>query len=516
MAGIERIVMADFTGGQVPRLNASDFSERQWANIRGLVLEDPERLRSQWPCQRIGAGADGFVDFGVVLGVLVAKKADGTFWWAPYPLSFLTFDQTRAIEWTQITSITADPELRILGQVPFRDPDSTGVGFTEGLLINGRDRAGDAYVIVSTGSSQTPSISTFAYPKYPSGGDPFIPPGDVATMWGDFLVLGDIRWLDDEGGAFSASNERKHPNALWFSDPTDIGKWDVLDVTFVSFYDNIGSGNIAVRDMQQVDLGLMVITHSGLALLAGTADDFVFEPLRAGTGAARRGTATFWSQTGSVCWIDAGGRLWATNGQEFSHVNEGTGLPARKDVATDCEAFLGHLVVAHADGRMLALRALETEAIWTELIPPTQGVNSLTTTGGIINWLDDAGACWRFTLSDVLDHERGMLDGVPTELRLATRTVERGGGHETSMWHRAGIRAKGPGKVKRITLRPGPALDPDQPTLHHDVDRAMDRRFDLVVRGHGPSAEASVDVRLEGDLQVESVSLHVHAGRGDR
>ncbi|WP_289294361.1 hypothetical protein, partial [uncultured Reyranella sp.] len=346
--------------------------------------------------------------------------------------------------------------------VPVRPSNTQSVAVRQGLMINGRERAGNAYVVYATGSFESPGLGVESYPRFPSGNDPFIPPANVGTMWGDFLVLGDIRWINNESSGFSSSNQRSHPNGLWFSDPIDIGKWDTLDVTFVTFYDDIGTGNIAVRDLQQVDQGLMAITHSGVALLAGYADDYVYEPLRPGTGAATSRTATYWSQTGAVCWIDAGGRLWATNGQEFSHVNEGTGLPARKDVATDVEAFLGHLLVAHADGRLLALRALEAEGVWTELVPPSPGVRQLTATGGVIYWLDDAGRCWRFTLSDARDDERGQVDGANVELRLATRTVERGGGHETSMWHRAGIRAKGPGTVKRITLRPGPALDPDQ------------------------------------------------------
>lgn len=513
---IERIAMPDFTGGQVPRLAATDFSERQWASIRGLVLEDTTRLRSQWPCQKVGAEV-GFVELGTTgtASRLIAKKADGTFWWARYPLSGATFTETRAVVWTQIAAIAADPTLNIVCQVPYRDADS-GVGFQQGLLVNSRERAGNAYVIYPTGTFEAPGVGVASYPKYPSGATPFIPPANVGAMWGDFLVLGDIRWLADETAGFSSTNDKRHPNRLWFSDPTDIGKWDVLDTVSVTFYDDIGSGNVAIRDMAQVEDGLLVITHSGVALLRGTADVFDKESLRAGTGAAQRKTATYWSQIGAVCWVDAGGRLWSTNGVEFSHLNEGTALPARKDVATECEQFLGHLLVAHEDGRLLALRALETEGIWYELVPPSAGVKSIVTTGGVTYWLDDAGQCWRFTLSSSLDAERGKVDGANVELRLASRTVSRGGGHETSFWHRAGLRAKGPGAVKSVTLRPGPALDVAQPTLTHALNVTMDDRYEVVVRGHGPSKEASVDVRLEGDLEIEQVELHVHAGRGDR
>ena len=508
---IDKIVCDDFTGGQVPRLAATDFSERQWANIRGLVMEDPTRLRSQWPCQQIGTES-GFDELGAVRGRLVARKPDGTFWWCPYPSSWLPADGTKALTWTRLTAITADPALHILCQVPFRGADAgESVGFEEGLLINGRERSGNAYVVTPDGSS----MSVASYPRFPSGSNPFIPPADVACMWGDFLVLGDIRWIATEG-EFGSGNNKRHPSHLWFSDPIDIGKWAVLDTEPVAFYDSIGSGQIAVRDMVPLDAGLLVLTHNGAALLRGTPSDHDFEPLRPGTGAARARTAHYWGQIGAACFIDAGGRLWTTNGIEFSHVNVGTGLPTRKDVAVDVVGWLDNLLVAHDDGRLLYLHALETEGVWGELVTPTPGVRQLVVQGGLVNWLDDAGRCWRFSLSEQLDDERGCVDGEPVELRLATRTVERGGGHEKTMWHRVGLRAKGPGTLQTVTVRPGPALDPDQPALEHTVDRQVGHRGELVVRAHGPSKECSADFAFEGDVEVEQVAFWLHAGRGDR
>ena len=514
---VERIVCSDWSGGQSPRLAAHQFSERQWASLRGVVIEDQTRVRSQWPCQKVGSET-GFDELGTVRGRNVARKPDGTFWWSPLLLSGATYTQGRDHTWTQLTEISPDPDLHIVCQAPLiRD---SGVGFQEALILNGRDRNGPAYALYPSGVNTGGEMNVHTFAEWPEDSnaedDGWMPPANIGTMWGDFLVLGDIKWLANEDSPISATNNRNHPNLLWFSDPTDIGKWDVLDTVPVAFYDDIGSGSITVRDAQQVDAGLMVITHSGAALLRGTADDHTVEPLRAGTGAARSNCATYWSQTGTVCWIDAGGRLWSTNGEEFVRLNEGTALPARKDVATEVAAIMEYLLVAHQDGRLLYVRALEEEGVWGELIPGGANPHSFVVTGGVVNWLDDAGQVWRFTMAHTRDDERGLVDGAQVDLRIATRTVQRGGGHHKTFHHRCGVRGHGPGTLETLTLRPGPALGDDQPKLEHTLGRSLDDRDELVVRSFGPAVESSADLTLRGDIQVEGVTFYIHEGRGSR
>lgn len=522
---VRNVPMSDFSGGQVPRLAASDFSERQWSSIRGLVMEDPTRLRSQWPVQRVGDNEQGFEQLGVVRGWLVAKKPGGSFWVCPPPGPHTSAVGTRNMRWTRIGAPghpvhISDVNLNIICQVPWRQSGSS-VGFREGLLLNGRNRSGNAFVIVPPTSGNNPAdVHVAAYPRFPSGSNAFIPPANVGAMWGDHLVLGDIRWVSRETDPFGSGNNTTYPNGLWYSSPTSIEQWATVDVEFVSFYDDTGAGsNFEIRSLQQVEAGMMVFCGSGIAMLRGTSapNDHDFEPLRAGLGVRRgRGAVSAWSQTGNVFFADNGGRLFSTDSADFAHVNEGTALPARKDLATEVCPLLTHLLVAHEDGRLLYLRAIENEAVWGELVTPTSGVREMLSVGGQAYWLDDAGRCWRFTVSERRDSERGRANGQVLELRLASRTMALGGNHEKSFWHRLGVRGKGPGMLKYAILRPGPALGDNHPRLMHEPRETMGSRYRRVFRAHGPSAEASADLRFEGDVEVESVDWWVHQGSGER
>lgn len=514
---IEQVVLDDFTGGFVPRLAASDFSDRQWAKLEGFVLEGEARVRTQWPIQLIGAKT-GFDRLAALDGWLIARHDDGagtyTWWYLDNPDGTLTATQTAALTWTQLTAVTSTEELETVCRIPLRDQDSAG--WVEALLLNHRDRNGSAWAVYEDQGTGSLTVKewTDKWPDVDGANDNVMPPGSVGTMWADFLVLGDIRWLDDESAAIGDTNNKPHPNGIWFSQGGDPDSWDVLDVEFMGFHESPHGQK--VLDLTPMDAGMLVVTQSGVALLRGNAADHSREPLRAGVTAKDRYSAAPWPLTGTACWIDQAGQVWQTDGEAADRLDKGLDLERQATFTGQLFAWDEYLLVSRAD-RCLAFTAFDVDGAWTELITPGAGAPAFyQQVGDQLYWLDGSGRCLRFNRLDALDGERGQIDGVAQTLTVATRTLERGGGHRKTWWHRFGVRAEGPGTLSKVTLRPGPALDAGQPTLVHTLSEAMGERYEQVVPAPGPSVEASAELEFTGDVRLEQCAWWLHDGRGSR
>ena len=51
---MEQISINDFSGGVVENVSPSDFSPRQWAQLKGFVPASESVMESQWSLQRCG------------------------------------------------------------------------------------------------------------------------------------------------------------------------------------------------------------------------------------------------------------------------------------------------------------------------------------------------------------------------------------------------------------------------------------------------------------------------------
>lgn len=520
MPGIEKLPLADFSGGWLPRLASTDFSERQWATIKGLVIEDETRLRSQWACQKIGT-TSGFDQIATVDSRIIARKAsNGSFWIAGYVPTGAAYGATAVWTWTEITAITPSIGKNIVCSIPLKD--ASAEGFLEGLLINSRDPVDNAHAVWIKPSDGSVQVKTWTG-RWPSTGgtDNIMPPATVGTMWGSFLVLADIMWFHDASLPLSSSNMKIYPNAMWFSTGGDIDKWDPLDVELTP-PKGMPEG-MAIHSMIPVDAGLLVFEPSGVTLLRGTGDNYTMEPLRRGVGGTSPAKA--WPHTGSVVWVDRQGQVWHTNGENFVRLDVRNFDFARIPGAHDNVCPFGEYLLVERAGRLFALRAFDNDAAWTELVPVTAATAATTYTrkmieeGDRVYFLDGDGIVWRWLRGgqgEVGETERGKTNGVAITSTLATRTVESGGGHEKTMWHRFGVRGKGPGTLVSIKLRPGPALDTAQPTYTWTLNETVGTRYEQVVPAHGPSVEASAELSFTGDVQVEQCAWWAHRGRGSR
>lgn len=532
---MDQVVAHDFTGGQAARLASTQFSDRQWARLYGLVLESDAEVRTQWPWQSLvdtevginvnnsweevdaSATWDGVGSFTVweVNGepfdglfhadeLLVGISPDGSLLTAPPPAS----DGSAQLTWSALPQ--SRPGGRLTALVPL--PRDAGQGFVTSCLVNSVDMAGTAAAVYSdTGGS--PALFEFTQ-RYPNGiGDAdAMPRGNVATMWGDRLVLGDIEWLEDEAEPFSALNAIRYPNALWFSRPGQPDRWDLLDVAFMGVKD--GQGVPTVVDLQPTEQGLLVLTTAGVYLLRGSPSNFDYEEVRPGLRPSPNATAGWWPGTGAAVWVSDSGEVWHSDGTTFIRIDEPLGLPTQFAPDGWVVGWDDFVLVGVGD-RAFAFRTFGEGGAWTELHVPGP-IRSAFVLGSSMYCLV-AGVPSR--LNRELE-PRGGVNGARHPIRVATRTFEGGEGHRLSFWRYFGLRVEPlseGAELTKVTLFSGPALSAQSKTMEVPVSTpALGGRDELLVPGPGASKESAVEFEFRGDISLEQVSAMFTQARGSR
>lgn len=494
MAKPVTLVAEDFSGGMVAREASTDFSERQWARLKGVVLESESTLRSQWAWQKVGAPLTGLVDLAEMDGRLWAITSAGAVSQMMAPANTAVNATTKTAAWAAVLGGTSG--LRFIGKMA--QPDPAGVGFYQSLILNDQATTAPKRAHAKGG---TPTIEAFTYP-FPTGPTqkPGMPPASIATTWGDYLVLGDIQWLKSEASGFSSTNAARYPHGLWFSQPGEMDSWDTIDVEFMGVFKGAVT-DVAVHSLVTVEAGMLVVTGAGVFMLRGNAFQHDYEELRVGVGTSGPGAATYWPHTGAACWVNSLGEVWTTNGSEFVRLDEPLGAD-RTAGTYDATVGFGEFLLAYRDQRLFAFRAFAQGGAWTELVAPAD-LRGFLPVGDQLYAFDGAGQVWR--INRTLEAERGRLDGAEVEVHVGTRTLEAGDGHGKALWHRFGVRVDaGPagGRIAKALVRPGPVLA-DGPAMTVTLDRKLGDRDAVAVPGHGPSVEASVEWVFTGDVSVE-------------
>ena len=391
-------------------------------------------------------------------------------------------------------------ELRAAGAVPVL----VNRQWRNGVLLNSTEYDGDAWALYR--DERLPSRVGYRRweERYPSGAVPVadsMPKANVAVTWGDFLVLGDIVWKENPSNPLSDDNSARYPHGLWFSEPGTFDSWDELEVQFVGQR----SGSNIIVGMFPMEPGLLVTTTSGIYLLRGEPQANSTEELRIGLGPAHRRAVAFWPYTGGVVWIDRNGEVWATNGEEFSRLDEH--LPPFSGGACSVVAHGQHLLVCRG-GRNFVLYAGGEGGAWTELnAEPNRG--GIAHRGSVYVWAADGLRRWGVSLPS-----RGHSDGEPVLSRVVTRTLSGEDPHMVTFWHRVGLAAGG-GDILSARSKAGP-WSADAPVAEHVAPAEAGERFRAVVPAHGPSVEASFGWEAEGDVRYEAVTVWAHRGRGER
>ena len=524
---LETTVQTDFSGGVTGRRPASDFSERQLADAKGLILESESELRSQWRVDLLDyfPASGPIFDVGVVDGTVVYMRGDDVVY-APAPPADGGYPDVPATFLTNAGS----PRLRITGEAAIRPDDpALGTGWRNCLVLNDRDRTlaaagGDGAMLAFTSAgvaASTPADFDGSSPDFTTAGEQnAIPPANVAAMWGDYLVLGDILWASDDTKAFSASNAAAFPHGLWFSRPGETARYEQINVEFMG--QSAGNDNRIVG-LFPVDSGAVVLTTSLVVALSGTPTSHDYRELRRGISPQSSQAATWWPSAGVVVWVDDAGRVWHTDGDDVGRLDE-----ALPDASSDDDAAVGSwgpYLVVHRGGRWWCMRLLESgaEGAWTELsLPYTPSTSIVSAEAGL--WFGcEAGLArlapdWgpRGEVTGLQFPDGGVegphVDTGPVEQLLQTRTLSARP-HRQTWWHSFGLQASGGSVTEAYWLAEHGDVAPWQAD---DGETVMPARGEYVWPCGGPSVEGAARWLLSGDVSIESWTVWFHGGRDER
>jgi hypothetical protein len=401
---------------------------------------------------------------------------------------------------------TPSKELDAIGQIPLLVEELGVSSWKSAVLLNDIDYSGPAWAIYSSDITVSRIGVKFWSNRFPSGAPTAnaMPQANISGMWGDYHILGDIKWLANRQFAFSESNAARFPHGLWFSQPDAADSWDPIDVQFIGQRDV----DNRVLGMFPVSAGLIVISTNGAHMLRGSADLNEYELIRPGIGPNRKDSVAFWPAAGIVVWVDKRGQVWQTNGETFGRMD--TVLPpVEGPCPSSVGAFDDFLLVSRA-GRMYAMRIYDGQGVWTEL--NADCTREIHRYEGSIYTAKTGRGLERFAPEYP---KRGALDDVPIGSKVSTPTLQFGDQHKRTFWHRFGARLRGDGRLLRAFAKPAPALS-DANFIEYGEDDGTGDRLARVYPAHGPSKEASFTVEAEGDVTYESMTVWYNDAKNDR
>lgn len=164
-----RIEINDYSGGLWEAYASSDFTERQSTQLKGLVIEDAVRLRSQGAIQRVGnveASVRAVHIFrGRVYNYAVIFRTNGQVAWAQVPPTTASNITTKSLTFTNFTYPTTflgvsvnvpfdNDHFRPTSEFTYRNAQNE---FVPGLLVSGHSSgtsaAEDSFVIYESGNT---------------------------------------------------------------------------------------------------------------------------------------------------------------------------------------------------------------------------------------------------------------------------------------------------------------------------------------------------------------------------
>jgi hypothetical protein len=219
---MQRVDINDFTGGIEEQFAADNFSDRQWAKLKGFVMDTDLTMRTQWAAQSVGgstaitSGAKSVSGFtGSSNSYLVAISNDGDIWWAIAPSDTANYTVSNAASWTKITGLTANPDYRFITEMLL---PLDGIGEVNALLIHcaaGTTSAIAIYENDLTGGIATKTWDRFYPVDQPQLIDPL--PGEVkttatATTFTATSTYQSISTFTDTANFFTVANDG--PNTI--------------------------------------------------------------------------------------------------------------------------------------------------------------------------------------------------------------------------------------------------------------------------------------------------------------
>jgi hypothetical protein len=399
-------------------------------------------------------------------------------------------------------------------------------------------------------------------------GNGIIPRGNVGTMWGNQLILGDIEWRSDSAltadttkitlGADQAlvgtpgltdGNTEPHRGSFYYSE-ADIDEFDTRSVLRAS------ASDARIAGMYMLDNRLICVTTSGggndgvvsfsgnLGQLHPYSSAIAQNPfavrrqlIRGGVGVADTpddgayyGSQTcLWSEAGLVVFVDSLGGVFYTDGQVCDRLDRyGPRQPSTSGYSDHVAAVGKHLLVWRS-GRLLLMTLLESNGesasgCWTELVPP----NNPTVPGHIKSMIGSGrqvfmvvkGQIWRYAV-DGTDAERGRANNVELPITVSTQTIGDPTGHKKTNWYRVGLSfftaqtarldsVVVRGEAALVSASPTPTPNPS-PVPSYQIspnNTYVNGHYDFVSpAGIGPQTVMSATYTLYGNVVLKSFSV---------
>lgn len=467
-------------------------------------------------------------DFGILDDYLLAVSSDSQF--AGWYIAQIPEDLAQP-EWITLSTPDTSGRMRIAGAMALQVTEDGSTFWVDALLCNSATETTiDNFAVYISPTTSLPVVKVWTnhYPATEGGEADSMPYAGRCTMWGDFLVLGDIIWNTDDTIPLTEGNSSRYSHGLWFSEPGKTTTWDPTNTVFVG---QKAGGNV-VQGMFPLESGLVVVTCTLVALLDGSPDDYVYRELRSGISNCGRNGVSSWQNKGGIVWADANDYVWFTNGESFIRLN--------------AAVEINNVVSVTAVGEYLFVSTPETVHVYREYGGESAGWTRMTGTFGfskmiatrealfgledkpavgsfilddevygILNDTDNLlwGSLRRISVFDFTSDERGKYNGRNLRSKIRSRPLP-GSGHDVVFWHRYGVRAAGSGKVVKGVARPSSDI------AERGYDTRLSGRFsdrkDYVFDAHGPSLEATFDVEFEGDVTVEHLTVWSHEGATER
>jgi len=598
-----KLDITDFSGGILEAVSPGDFTDRQNAIVKGFVLEDEVRLRTQGAIQRISALTDVIAcrTFrGVNQSYILVLRTGGVLQYAVSPSRTATNATTAGTSFTNLATIgsearfTGDARAKVSNEYKPATIVHSLAGSGNGVLVYENDagnalvlqtftnfyptltkevgliqvtNGGDAYAttptVTFTGGSGSGAAATATVVNQSvvgitvtAGGSGYVTPPtigfsggggsgataeailqdtasiaggvlprhNVASMWGDTLMLGDIQWSEANAiSGLNAGNVKRYSNYVWHAqDPTDLTIFDPRYPARVA-----EEGSIIVG-LQETFEGMLVLTttttgQAGLTLLRGTPEDYSVEKLRPGLGllpgidtTMRSAVHCWWNDLASTMFIDSLGKIYQVRGGQAERIDRFGVQAPEIGSNTDSVAAIGQWLFASRDGRLLVMRSFGTDGAWTELVKPAGTPTSFSVDRDLLNFVSDS-KLYRYCIEGPTA-ERGMVAGAYVDLELGTRTVGAPEEKLDKWWTQATVRIQSitAGVLKSVELIDRGVLASSPGSALFTLNKNLSSRDLTTVPGLGPSVECSAKLVITGDVRIENISFEVEGGDEER